>query len=66
MKDYIVRVSDLSNETIDSIKGLVRITWISDMKNYIIVEASDQQIDIVKHLPQVENVEEDKCADHES
>lgn len=65
MKDYIVRVSDLSNETIDSIRNLARITWISDVKNYIIVEANETAIAMLKDLPQVKQVEEDKCVDHE-
>lgn len=65
MKDYIIRVADMSNETISSIRDIVRITWISDVNNCIIVEANERDIAQVKELPKVQHVEEDKCADHE-
>lgn len=65
MKDYIVRVKDMSNETIKSIREHSRITWISDERNYLIVEASDQGIAVIENLPQVAHIEEDKCHDHE-
>lgn len=65
MKDYIVRVLDMSNETIKSIREHSRITWISDERNYLIVEASDQGIAVIGNLPQVAHIEEDKCHDHE-
>lgn len=65
MKDYIVKVKDLSNETIQSIRDVSRITWISDVRNYLIVEATDREIDIIKELPNVVHIEEDKCHDHE-
>lgn len=65
MKDYIVRVRDMSNETIKSIREHSRITWISDERNCLIVEANERGIAVIGDLPQVEHIEEDKCHDHE-